>query len=171
MVHNLTYCFIPADNDISDNMSSVVLIDKNGFASQEEATTQQKNRMHTSSLFLRKGFNLESESFGGCVVVPAELPLGVQLRVASIYLFRSIIRKFPTQFFNTEPKSQFESLRPHMVSLLFRSLTSEADEVVCAAESALQDALFGEQEQRDSSEDSPKPSHRLPKELIQACIR
>lgn len=156
-----------ADGDIvaDRSMSSVVLIDKDGFAVQNN-TQDTKRKIH-SSVFLRTSFNLECESFGGCVVVPKELPHGVQLRVASIYLFRSIMRKFPSQFFDAQNKSQVGNLRPHVVSLLFRCLTSESEDVVFAAESALRDALV----LRDTEEDDPKESHRLPRDLIQTCIR
>ena len=161
-----------SDGDISDTFTSVVLIDKHGFAVNTELPSQPHHGMHTSSVFLNKSFKLQSDSFGGCVIVPGELPLGVQFRVASIYLFRSLIRRFPDHFFDAEPKTQIGNLRPHVVSLLFRSLTAQPPEVVAAGESALHDALLlGASEKEDSSEDEPKSSHRLPKELIQTCIR
>ena len=95
------------------------------------------------------------------------------MRVATVYLFRSLIRQFPDQFFDAEPSSQVGNLRPHVVSLLFRSLTAEPPEVVDAAESALHDALLlGASEKEDTNSEEPqKSSHRLPKELIQTCIR
>ncbi|KAL3798859.1 hypothetical protein HJC23_004647 [Cyclotella cryptica] len=161
-----------ADGDISDTFTSVVLIDKHGFAVSTESPSPPNHGMHTSSVFLNKSFKLQSDLFGGCVVVPEELPLGVQFRVASIYLFRSLIRRFPDHFFDADPKTQIGNLRPHVVSLLFRSLTAEPPEVVAAGESTLHDALLlGASEKGDSPEDQPKSSHRLPKELIQTCIR
>ena len=162
-----------ADGDISDTMSCVVLIDKNGFVAQKDSPNQQaKPNTHTSSLFLRRKFTLKIESYGGSFVIPEELPLGVQLRIASIFLFRSVIRNFPTQFFDSEPKSQVGNLRPHIVSFLFRSLTSEAIEVVSAAESALNDLLLSKAEDDEGIENESRQSaHRIPKELIQACIR
>lgn len=155
-------------------MSSVVLINKDGFVSPQESSSSRdqgaQHKVHSSSLFLRRSFNLQSESFKARIVVAAEVPLGVQLRVASIYLFRNIIRQSTTNFFDAETRSQVGNIRPHIVSLLFRSLTSESEEVVAAAESALSDALVLKEHNTDTEED-PKSHHKLPRELIQACIR
>ena len=94
-----------SDGDISDTISSVVLIDKNGFALQQDAPSQEhRPRVHASSLLRRKSFHVRCEYFGACVVVPEALPLGVMLRVAAIYLFRSIARK--PAFFDADVKSQ-----------------------------------------------------------------
>lgn len=67
---------------------------------------------------------------------------------------------------------QVGNLRPHVVSALFRSLISEVEEVVLASESALSDALLLGADSEDRVENPSKSSsHKLPKELIQACIR
>lgn len=152
-------------------MSSVVFINKDGFAMQQESSTQvSQHKMHTSSLFLRRSFKLKNKTFGGCVIVPPELPLGVQLRVASICLFRNMIRQESTEFFHADPRSsQVTNIRPHVVSLMFRSLTSESKDVVAAAESALRDILALKEHNED--EEDPKSQHKLPRELIQACLR
>ena len=64
------------------------------------------------------------------------------------------------------------NLRPHVVSILFRSLISEVEEVVLASESAVSDALLLGADSEDRVEDpSMSSSHRLSNELIQACIR
>ena len=55
---------------------------------------------------------------------------------------------------------------PHIVSLLFRSLTSRPEPAVNAAHVALRDILSLSAKNKDS--DSP---HRLPKNLLQMCIR
>ena len=105
------------DGDISDTISSVVLIDKNGFAPQHGVPQERKPRVHTSSLLLKKSFRIRCEYFGACVVVPEELPLGVMLRVAAIYLFRSIARK--PAFFDAEVKSQGKCM-PFLLPSAFR---------------------------------------------------
>ena len=128
--------------------------------------------MHTSSVFLQSRVILEDASFGGRVVIPGELALGVQLRVSTILLFRAIMRRYPDEFFDAQPESQMGNLKPHVISLLFRSLTSESSEVVEASASALHDALLlvavDKEEDRD---EEGKSKHRLPKDLIQTCIR
>ena len=55
---------------------------------------------------------------------------------------------------------------PHIVSLLFRSLTSRPEPAVDAAHAALRDILNLSAKNKDS-----ESSHRLPKNLLQMCIR
>ena len=59
-----------------------------------------------------------------------------------------------------------------MVALLFRSLISEPAEIVSSSASALHNALVLCVPSKDSVvEGSSSKGHRLPKELIQSCIR
>lgn len=185
----ITYCFSDlvgfmsellkmvsiADGEISDaGFSSVILIDKNGYAmsNSDEVKPKKKFQSHSSSVFLRNSFVLEDDSFEGRIVVPKELPLGVQLRVSTLLLFRALIRGFPDEFFDAGAQTQIGNIRPHVVSLLFRSLISEPVEAVAASSSTLHDALLlGVSGDCRGSEGSGTKSHRLPKELIQTCIR
>ncbi|KAL7534798.1 hypothetical protein ACHAXR_010621, partial [Thalassiosira sp. AJA248-18] len=173
-----------ADGEFSDaSFGSVVLIDKNGFAVNnggEPTTTSQKNRrnVRASSLFLRKSFVLKDEAFGGRIQVPAELPLGIQLRVSTLLLFRGLIRGFADEFYDADPQSKIGNIRPHVVALLFRSLISEPPEAVSSSASALHNALVlcvprdrTAAAEGESLSSSSKGGHRLPKELIQSCIR
>jgi len=167
-----------ADGEFSDtSFGSVVLIDKNGFAVNNggESTSQSRSTVQASSVFLRKSMILEDKSFGGKVIVPAELPLGVQLRVSTLLLFRGLIRGFSDEFYDADPQSKIGNIRPHVVALLFRSLISEPAEAVSASASALHNALIlcvprKDKEGGEGSSSSTK-GHRLPKELIQSCIR
>ena len=61
-------------------------------------------------------------------MVPEELPLGVMLRVAAIYLFRSIARK--PAFFDADVKSQGKYISCVFASTLFRlpDLTHDAEQ-------------------------------------------
>ncbi len=65
----------------------------------------------------------------------------------------------------------FSSLKA--VALLFRSLISESPEVVSTAASALHDALVLCVPSKDKGDDasSSKKSQRLPKDMIQNCIK
>jgi hypothetical protein len=58
------------------------------------------------------------------------------------------------------------NILPHIVSLLFRSLTSRPEPAVDAAHAALRDILSLSAKSKDSD-----PPHRLPKNLLQMCIR
>lgn len=163
-----------ADGEFSDpNFGSVVLVDKNGFAVNndgEPTRSSDKTNVRASELFLRRSVLLDDDSFGGRIQVPAELPLGVQLRVSTLLLFRGLIRGFADEFYNADPQSKIGNIRPHVIALLFRSLTSEPPEAVSSSASALHNAL-NLCLPKDKTDQSPSKGSRLPKELIQSCIR
>ena len=104
-----------ADGEMVDkNGDNVIVIDKNGNASGGSISNsyagQQKvgsNAAHASSTFLI-GKDMELSLFGGSifVVIPAELPQGIQLRVASLLLMRGIIRKNRDTFFDANSSTQ-----------------------------------------------------------------
>jgi transformation/transcription domain-associated protein len=62
------------------------------------------------------------------------------------------------------------NIRPHVISLLFRSLISVPSAAVVAAHLALRDVLTLSKSPTEATEDT-KPQSRLPKELLQTCIR
>lgn len=62
------------------------------------------------------------------------------------------------------------NIRPHVISLLFRSLISVPPEAVIAAHLTLRDVLTLSKSSTESTADG-KPQSRLPKELLQTCIR
>lgn len=62
------------------------------------------------------------------------------------------------------------NIRPHVISLLFRSLISVPPEAVIAAHLTLRDVLTLSKSSTESTADE-KPQSRLPKELLQTCIR
>ena len=66
------------------------------------------------------------------------------------------------------PHNQSKSV----VALLFRSLISEPDEIVSSSASALHNALvLCAPSKGSTAEEGSSKGHRLPKELIQSCIR
>lgn len=159
-----------ADGEISDKgFTSVVLIDKNGYAvnSDGESIGGNKSLVQPSSIFMRQTITLEDKLVGARVVVPAALNLGVQLRVSTLLLFRAVVRL--DEFFDAEVQSQLGNLRPHIVALLFRSLVSDPPAAVLTSTSALKEALKLA-ETSDDAEDSSS-TFKLPKDLIQECIK
>lgn len=110
-----------ADGEFSDpSFGSVVLIDKNGFAFNNggESTSQNRSGTHASSIFLRKAIVIEDDSFGGRIQIPRELPLGIQLRVSTLLLFRALIRGFADEFYDADPQSKIGNIRPHVSDVL-----------------------------------------------------
>jgi hypothetical protein len=111
-----------ADGEFSDpSFGSVVLIDKNGFAVNNcgESTSQNMPGTHASSIFLRKAMILEDGSFDGRILIPQELPLGIQLRVSTLLLFRALIRGFADEFYDADPQSKIGNIRPHVSDEVF----------------------------------------------------
>lgn len=64
------------------------------------------------------------------------------------------------------------NIRPHVISLLFRSLVSTPPQAVTVAHAGLQDVLsLGVSNRDGTSNVKTSLTHRLPKELLQTCIR
>ena len=101
--------------------------------------------------------------------MPEELPTGIQLRVSSILLLHSVIRAHPGPFFEAESSTPIGNIRPHIISLLFRSLVSKPTKAVITAHGALKDVLA--LSDTKTEEGGSSSQSQLPKELIQTCIR
>ncbi len=96
-----------ADGEMTDNNLIGSVVDKNGFVLPEHRHHSQKSdiqdadpALRPSSLFLRRDCILTIGSRK--LLIGEELPCGVQLRVSSIQLLRSIIRGHPDTFFDSE---------------------------------------------------------------------
>lgn len=108
-----------ADGEMTDPTLLGSVVDKNGFAhapedqtSQNRDTASQLSPSHSSAIFLRREAIVKFQK--ACIVLPQELPNGVQLRVASILLLRFVIRAHPDRFFDAEtstPVGKFLFLR------------------------------------------------------------
>jgi len=165
-----------ADGEMSDPSLKDFVVDKNGYtvSSQSQYVTGESDSSsyptHASALFYRRECVLEVDD--SKVVVPQELPAGVQLRVSSISLLHAVIRGYSDEFFDAETASPIGNIRPHVISLLFRSLVSTPLKSVVAAHNALRDVLTLSVVAKESSEaEGTKSQSRLPKELLQTCIR
>jgi hypothetical protein len=97
-----------ADGEMTDNNLVGSVVDKNGFVLPEHRHQQPTKSdikevdpaLRPSSLFRRRDCILTTG--GGKLLIGEELPCGIQLRVSSIQLLRSIIRGHPDTFFDAE---------------------------------------------------------------------
>ena len=96
-----------ADGEMTDNNLIGSVVDKNGFVIPENRNVTTSSdvqeidpTLRPSSLFLRRNCILTTDSQK--FLVGEELPCGIQLRVSSIQLLRSIIRGYPDSFFDAE---------------------------------------------------------------------
>ena len=169
-----------------------VAIDKNGHVfnpsipkTDAPNDVDQSPRTHASAIFLRSEITVCTTSYRA--VIPAELSMGVQLRIASLALFRALVKNHTDAFFDAANNTPVGNVRPHVISLFFRSLVSNPPEAVAAAYAALRDVLTlsaqspkmlsqpeketAEIEGKRSASSAHPVTHRLPKELLQTCIR
>ena len=111
-----------ADGEMTDNNLIGSVVDKNGFVLPAQGGNQHTNNdiqeanpsLRPSFLFLRRDCVLVTDSFK--LLIGEELPFGVQLRVSSIQLLRSIIRGHPDTFFEAEtstPVGKLPIMLPH----------------------------------------------------------
>jgi FAT domain len=156
-----------ADNEMNDPSLKDSSVDKNGMVDALPDQQKPGNLTHASALFFRRESAIEIP--GGRFVLPEELPTGIQLRVSSILLLHSVIRAHPGPFFEAESSTPIGNIRPHIISLLFRSLVSKPTKAVIAAHGALKDVLA--LSDTKTEEGGSSSQSQLPKELIQTCIR
>lgn len=96
-----------ADGEMTDPNLIGSVVDRNGFVipSEDRSDNGEKTVSNTcsfraSSLFLRR--ECVVDAMKGKIVVGAELAVGVQFRVSTIALLRSVIRGHPNIFFDSE---------------------------------------------------------------------
>ena len=184
-----------ADGEMtSESISSAVIINKDGYSPRVPLNSCMVNKFsslsHATGIFLREGFDIVFRKSGNRVQVKSELPMGVQLRVSSLQLFHEVLKKHSDSFLEAEASSSVGEITmfasflsfciycscclfvgnilPHIVSLLFRSLTSRPEDAVNAAYDALKEILSLSAKSKDGESQN---THRLPKNLLQMCIR
>ena len=89
-----------ADGEMTDNKLNDIVVDKDGNVPSETTTDRSVHPRHSSSLFYRRECVIAQN--GLFVVVPCELPTGVQFRVSSIVLVHSIIQHNSNAFFDAD---------------------------------------------------------------------
>lgn len=163
-----------ADGEMTDLALAGYVVDKDGHALTSKKSTasgslrSEKCPSHASAIFFRRECILEmgKKKFA----IPEELPHGIQLRVSSISLLHSVIIGHPNDFFDAEVSTPIGNIRPHVISLLFRSLVSNPLKAVVTAHEALRQVLTLSVVAKENPEKARSQS-RLPKELLQTCIR
>jgi hypothetical protein len=88
-----------ADGEMTDNGLEDCVVDKNGFTDSLK-DTNTSFPTHSSSLFFRRLCVMQVD--GRHIVVPEELPTGIQLRVSTISLLHAVIRGHSEAFFDAE---------------------------------------------------------------------
>jgi transformation/transcription domain-associated protein len=90
-----------ADGEMSDAALAGYVVDKNGYAmTAKKPNTPNADRhpSHASTIFFRRECILKIGDWN--FIVPEELPHGVQIRVSSISLLRSVITGHADAFFD-----------------------------------------------------------------------
>jgi len=94
------------DGDMKDQNVSGYVVDKNGFVglAQDWESQQARGHLydHTCGVFLRRECAAMSPVEGSYIIIPEELPSGVQLRVSGLRLFRAVIRRHVDEFFDAD---------------------------------------------------------------------
>lgn len=100
-----------ADGEMTDSKLNGIVVDKDGYVPSEPSADRSLNLRQSSSLFFRRECVI---ALGNkLIVIPSDLPTGVQFRVSSIVLFHSIIKHNGDAFFDadsTNPIGKLEIL-------------------------------------------------------------
>jgi hypothetical protein len=105
-----------ADGEMTDKKLNDIIVDKDGFVPSESDIDRAHPAKQSSSLFYRRQcvFLLDRVK----IVIPGELPTGVQFRVSSIMLLHSIINYYSDAFFDADSTTPigtfFETLHHHI---------------------------------------------------------
>jgi hypothetical protein len=92
------------DGEMKDMNVSGHVVDQNGFvvSPQDKSPAASQHSAHTCGIFLRRECAAKSPIAESYVVIPEELPDGVQLRVSGLRVFRAVIRQHVDEFFDAD---------------------------------------------------------------------
>ena len=99
-----------ADKEMtSESVSPSLISDKDGYCPMDERNDNMVDKgaylTHSSQIFLRNETLLDDGSFGFRVLVPRQLPHGIQLRLSSLGLFHALIKSHSDEFFSAPSAS------------------------------------------------------------------
>lgn len=101
----------------SESISNAVIINKDGYSPVPERTDSTIGKSsylsHATGIYLRDECIMDGEYLCGRVLVPAELPLGIQFRVSSLILFRSAINAHTDAFFDADTNTAIGKCSNH----------------------------------------------------------
>ena len=89
-----------ADGEMKDDSLKNRSVDKDGYTPCEEARSLYTYPTHATSIFSRRESIIDVE--GIRLVIPEELPAGIQLRVSTIVLLHSVIVGYGEKFFEAD---------------------------------------------------------------------
>lgn len=97
--------FSVADGEMSDSNLAGIIVDKNGFVvfsddSKSSKDGRSASLKHSSAVFLRRECILRINETR--FVIPEDLPAGMQLRISALALFRSVIKRHNSTFFDSD---------------------------------------------------------------------
>jgi hypothetical protein len=91
------------DGEMDDKNLEKIVVDKDGYAKSDADVKHPQYPTHASSLFFRR--ECVVKCFGLKIVIPGELPAGVQFRVSAIVLFHTVVQTYTDPFFDAVPAS------------------------------------------------------------------
>lgn len=157
-----------ADGALKDDSMKDYLVDRDGLVRNEGPLDNQVDPQHYSTTFNRRKCVLRTRLCR--VVVPPDAPEGVKLRSAGVKLAHFTILRHSDEFFGAEGSSTLGNIRPHVVSLLFRSLVSASPVVVESSFAALSSVHSLSMESTTDENGANVTRSRLPRKLLQTCI-
>jgi hypothetical protein len=99
-----------ADKEMtSESVSSALISDKDGYCPTDERNDNVIDSnaylTHSSQIFLHHEIILDDINFDFRVLVPRQLPHGIQLRLSSLGLFNALIKSHSDEFFSAPSAS------------------------------------------------------------------
>lgn len=90
-----------ADGEMADSSIVGYVVDKNGFTGKPSPSKYSHGSKHMTGIFLRRECvaRLRGEKY---ILIPEELPLGIQLRVSALRLLNTVIRRHADGFFDAD---------------------------------------------------------------------
>lgn len=90
-----------ADGEMTDATIVGFVVDKNGFTGKNSTSRYSQSSKHLTGIFLRRECVARLCS-GKYILIPEELPMGVQLRVSALRLLNTVIRRHADGFFDAD---------------------------------------------------------------------
>lgn len=110
-----------ADREMTDHKLNDIVVDKDGYVPSEPSVDRSLNPRQSSSVFFRR--ECVTALGNKLIVIPSDLPTGVQFRVSSIVLLHSIIKHNGDAFFDADSTTPIGTLELLSSSIRTEGLT------------------------------------------------